>query len=111
MNSQFDKEESLMNMGGFVLKEQRYAVHLHISRYKKSHDFKSPKSAKTTKRHTKRETTSYTKTMKVSTNGSHHEEITHSYSGKIPPILFSVNYCLIGNKGMLKKQVVSQQRR
>lgn len=58
MNSQLEYEESLMNMGGFVLKEQRY---------KKIGGSRSPVSAKTKKRPTTAATTGNVKTWTEAT--------------------------------------------
>lgn len=71
MNSQIAYEESLINMGGFVMKEQRY---------KPMAGSRSPQSAKTKKKEQKRMAT----TGASFTNGrNQHEMTTHSYSGKL----------------------------
>ena len=58
VNSQLEQEESMMNMGGFVLKEQRY---------KKMGASRSPVSAKTKKRPTTAATTGNVKTWTEAT--------------------------------------------
>lgn len=80
MNSQLAHEESLMNMGGFVLKEQRY---------KKMADQRSPMSAKQKKRDRvatakTRETgrTHFETDRKMQTTTRQtFNQTTHSYSG------------------------------
>lgn len=107
MNSQIAYEESLMNMGGFVMKEQRY---------KPSAASRSPQSAKLKKKEQKRMAT----TGASFTDGRNQPAMTtHSYSGNFifDFLLSKLNFWslvfkhpILGSKGLVKRQMVSQRR-